>query len=215
MDLGNERAGLAHRLRLIVITDAGLAAPRSVLSVVEEALQAGAGAIQLRDKTASARNLLTQAESLRRLTRRFDALLFLNDRFDVALAADADGVHLGPDDLPVSAVRAAAPPGFLIGYSTDEPEAARAAVDKGADYLGCGAVFPTSTKVDAGEVIGISGLARVVRSVSVPVVAIGGIRVNQARSLLDAGAAGVAVIGAVMSAPDPTEAVAAMLTAFR
>lgn len=207
---------LREALRLIVITDRALASPRSVEWVVERALEAGARSIQLRNKEASARELLEQARTLRELTRRWNALLFLNDRFDVALAAGADGVHLGPDDLPVAAVRRAVPTGFLIGHSTDIPmEAGKAAAD-GADYIGCGAVFPTSTKADAGAEIGVEGLARVVDAVSIPVVGIGGITPEGAARIASGSrAAGVAVIGAVMGAEDPGEAVRALLNPFQ
>ena len=127
---------LREALRLIVITDRRLAGPRPMETVVASALEAGARAIQLRDKGGSARELLAQALLLRELTRSHGALLFVNDRFDVALAAGADGVHLGPDDLPLAAVRQAAPPGFLIGVSTDEPQVARKLESAGADYVG-------------------------------------------------------------------------------
>ncbi|MFC1575967.1 thiamine phosphate synthase, partial [Gemmatimonadota bacterium] len=204
--------GLREALRLIVITDSGLAAPRPVEVVVEAALRGGARAIQLRDKAAPPRALLAQAHLLRELTRAWGGLLFINDRFDIALAARADGVHLGPGDLPVAAVRRVAPPGFLIGHSTDVPDVARAAVKEGADYIGCGAVFPTTTKRDAGTVIGVSGLARVVDSVAVPVVGIGGVTAEGAREIAEgSGAAGVAAIGAVMGARNPEEAVRELL----
>ena len=206
---------LADSLRLIVITDRALAEPRSVEDVVGEALKAGVRAIQLRDKTASARALLGQAVRLREQTREWGALLFINDRFDVALAAEADGVHLGPDDLPVRTVREAAPRGFLIGASTDDPEIARKVEADGADYIGCGAVFPTSTKADAGEVIGVEGLARVVAAVSIPVVGIGGVSPEGAWKIAEgSGAAGIAVIGAVMAARDPGEAALRLLRPF-
>ena len=207
--------GLPDSLRLIVITDRELAEPRAVEDVVDEILRAGAGAIQLRDKTASARTLLDQAIRLREQTREWGALLFINDRFDVALAAEADGVHLGPDDLPVETVRKAAPPGFLIGASTDEPEIARQVEAAGADYIGCGSVFPTSTKEDAGEVIGVDGLARVAAAVTIPVLGIGGVTPERARRIAEeSGAAGVAVIGAVMAAEDPGGAVRQLLGHF-
>ena len=207
---------LKEALRLIVITDAGLASPRSVGGVVEAALRGGARAIQLRDKRASARDLLAQARMLRALTRAWDALLFLNDRFDVALASRADGVHLGPDDLPVGAVRRVVPQGFLIGHSTDVPSVARRSAADGADYIGCGAVFPTSSKTDAGVEIGVEGLARVAEAVEIPVVGIGGITPDGARTIAQGSrATGVAVIGAVMGAADPSEAVRQLLEPFR
>ena len=198
---------LAHQLRLIVITDSGLAAPRDVADVTGAALSAGAPAVQLRDKILPPRDLLPLARRLRADTQAAGALFFVNDRLDLALAVGADGVHLGPDDLPVAAARRVTPPGFLIGHSADDPGAARAAVAAGADYIGCGTVFSTRTKADAGAVIGIARLAEVVASVNVPVVGVGGITVRRAPEAFAAGAAGCAVVGAVMGAGDPERAV--------
>jgi len=206
--------GLHHRLRLLVITDAALAHPRSVLDVVSLALAAGAPAIQLRNKGDSPRQLVELGRALREATRGAGALLFVNDRVDLALAVEADGVHLGPHDLPVRAVRSIAPPGFLIGRSADDPKVALAAVEDGADYIGCGTVYPTSTKPDAGDVIGPDGLQRVVRAVPTPVVAIGGITVDRAPEVAATGAAGIAVVGAVMAASDPTAVTRAFLRSF-
>jgi thiamine-phosphate pyrophosphorylase len=200
-------------LRVLVITDGPLAAPRSVEQVVESALEGGARAIQLRNKGDAPDELLTLGRRLRQLTRQAGALLFVNDRLDLALALQADGVHVGPDDLPVAAVRAGAPPGFLIGRSADDPEIAGRALLDGADYIGCGAVYATSTKPDAGGVIGLEGLRRVVAGVDGPVVAIGGITVERAGEVADTGAAGVAVVGAVMASVDPAGAVRALLSA--
>ena len=209
-----DRSALFEKLRLIVITDRLLAHPRTVEEVVTLALEGGARAIQLRDKDAGAREMLASARRLRALTREFEALLFINDRIDVALAVDADGVHLGPDDIPVAALRSVVPPGFVIGHSTDLPEVARRAQDDGADYLGCGTVYPTSSKGDAGEVIGLGRLQEVVRSVDIPVVGIGGIDASNAAQVAETGCAGIAVIGAVMAAPDPRTTVAELLIPF-
>lgn len=220
-------------LRLIVITDTGLAAPRKLDDVVTAALEAGAPALQLRDKRATPAELHAQALRYRDLTRRHGALLFINDRLDVALAAAADGVHLGPDDLPVAAARAAVdraraalpggapnhatlPDPFLIGFSTDDPATARVAADAGAAYIGCGAVFGTSSKPEVGEErIGTDRLAGVVRAVSVPVVGIGGITPVNAWDVAATGAAGAAVIGGVMQAQDVAAAVKALLAPFK
>jgi len=182
-----------------------------VLEVVSLALDAGAPAVQLRNKGQDARGLFDLARALRALTRSAGALFFVNDRLDVALASDADGVHLGPDDLPVAAARRAAPSDFLVGYSADELDAALAAVRDGADYVGCGTVFPTSTKADAGEVIGVDGLKRVVAAVPVPVVGIGGVTPERAPAVQASGAAGAAVVGAVMGASDVRASVRALL----
>jgi thiamine-phosphate pyrophosphorylase len=206
------RTDLTRRLRLIVITDAAMAAPRSVEHVVGLALAAGAPAVQLRDKHGSARDLFAVGRRLRDLTRAADALLFLNDRADVALALGADGVHVGPDDVPVAALRRAVPTGFLIGASADDPDVARRLVAEGADYVGCGTVYPTRTKPDAGNVIGLTGLDRVARALDVPVIAIGGIDVaRSAEVAATTAAAGVAAIGAVMRAPDVEATVRGLL----
>lgn len=197
---------LAARLRLILVTDPELGAPRPVIETVEAALEAGCPAVQLRDKHASARELLTTARQLRALTRAHDALLFVNDRADVALAAGADGVHLGPDDLPVAAARRWVGDRLLIGYSTDNPETAREAEAAGADYLGCGAVFGTATKDVGDEAIGPDRLDGVARAVDIPVVGIGGVNADNAGRVAATRAAGCAVVGAIMGSPDPGEA---------
>lgn len=207
-------AELRRALRVLVVTDAGLTRGRSVVEVARAALSGGAGAVQLRNKGASARELLEVGGALRALTRAAGALLFVNDRLDVALALGADGVHLGPHDLPVAAARAVAPRGFLVGRSADDPEVARLAVLEGADYIGCGTVYPTLTKPDAGGVVGPEGLRSVVEAVPVPVVGIGGITVERATEVAGSGAAGVAVVGAIMGAEDPAEAVRALRAAF-
>jgi thiamine-phosphate pyrophosphorylase len=202
-------------LRLIVITDAHLAAPRAVLDIVQESLAAGAPAIQLRNKAASARELVEQARALRELTAQFSALLFINDRLDVALAAGANGVHLGPDDVPLVAARAAVPADFLIGISTDDPVAARQAGRDGASYIGCGAVFGTTSKPEvAGEAIGPDALRAVVNAVSVPVVGIGGITAGNVAQVAATGAAGCAVIGAIMKSGNVAETVRSLLNPF-
>jgi thiamine-phosphate pyrophosphorylase len=201
-------------LRLIVITDRQMAAPRTVEWVVTEALAAGAPAIQLRDKHASSAELVELGLRLRELTERAAALFFINDRLDVATAVGADGVHLGPDDLPIGPAHAAYP-GLLLGFSTDSPERARAAQRDGASYIGCGAVFTTASKAEvADEQIGVEGLRAVVEAVSLPVVAIGGISPDNVGQVAAAGAAGCAVIKSVMAATQPGQAVSALLRAF-
>ena len=208
-----EPHGLARRLCLVVITDVRLAVPRGVVDVVGEALRAGAPAVQLRDKMLTPRDLFPLARRLRDDTHSAGALFFVNDRLDLALATGADGVHLGPEDLPVAAARRIAPPGFLIGHSADDPAAARTAVAAGADYIGCGTVYPTRTKADAGAEIGVDRLEEVARCVDVPVVGIGGVTVRNAPQVFAAGAAGCAVVSAVMRARDPGRAVRDLLRA--
>lgn len=199
-------------LHLIVVTDEALAAPRSVADVVRAAVAAGAPAIQLRDKSATARELAETGRELLEITRAAGALFFVNDRADVAMAIGADGVHVGPDDVPVSALRASAPDGFLIGASTDDPMTATRLVRDGANYIGCGTVYRTSTK-DAGAPIGLEGLERVAGAVRVPVVGIGGIDARgSAKIAAGSSAAGVAVVGAVMRASDVAAAVEELMS---
>ena len=193
--------------------------PRALSDVVREALAAGAPTIQLRLKGASARELFEAARTLIPLVRSAGGLFIVNDRLDVALAAGADGAHLGPDDPPVSDARAvvwetlgAAADGFVLGCSLDTPDAAARAEAEGADYLGVGAVYATANKSNAGDVIGLEGLQRVVEAVSIPVVGIGGITPERAKAVAETGACGTAVIGAVMGSPEPAKAVRALLS---
>lgn len=202
---------LLRKLQVVVITDREKAAPLDLEVVVDAALRAGAPCIQLREKSLGAGEVLAFAIRLRRRTRSAGALLIVNDRVDLALACQADGVHVGPEDLPVAEVRRMVPPDFLIGYSTDDPKRAQAAVAEGADYLGCGTVWPTTSKGSAGKAIGPEGLAAVARAVPVPVVGIGGVTEARAPLLRGSGATGIAVVHAVMAAADPEAAVRSLL----
>lgn len=206
-------SGLTAGLRLMVLTDAVAARGRPILDVAGEALAGGATCIQLRDKGMGGRELCRLGEALAALCHARGALCLVNDRLDVALACGADGVHLGQDDLPVARARAVVGPDLIIGLSAATPEEARRAAADGADYLGTGAVFATASKADAGEPIGPGGLARVVAACPLPVVAIGGISAANAGAAVGAGAAGVAVIAAVMGADDPRGAARAILAA--
>ncbi|WP_461865960.1 thiamine phosphate synthase [Thermococcus sp.] len=188
---------LRKKLRFYVITDRRL---RNEVETVEAALKGGATAIQLRLKNASTREMIQIGNKLRKLTAEYGALFFVDDRLDVALAVDADGVQLGPDDMPVSMARELAP-NLIIGASVYSFEEALRAEKDGADYLGAGAVFPTVTKKDA-RVLGLDGLRKVVKSVNIPVVAIGGITHENVRDVLKTGVDGIAVISAVVGAPD-------------
>jgi thiamine-phosphate pyrophosphorylase len=203
--------GLAERLRLIVLTDPDCGAGRDVADVVRAALRGGAPAIQLRMKDASARETAALARALLAETRAAGALLFVNDRVDVALAVGADGAHVGQDDLPAAAARAITPPGFLIGVSAETVDLALQAQADGADYVGVGPVYATGSKADAGEAVGLERIGEVAAAVRIPVVGIGGIAVGNAAGVIHAGAAGVAVISAVMRAGDPEAAVRALL----
>lgn len=205
--------GLEHRLPLIVVTDPGCGEGREIVGVVRAALRGGVPAIQLRGKDQPAREQVALARALLAETRAAGALLFVNDRLDVALASGADGVHLGQDDLPVEAARRIVPAGFLVGISAETPELARAAERGGADYVGTGPVFATGSKADAGEAVGCGRIAEVAAAVRIPVVGIGGIDGTNAAAVVASGAAGVAVISAVMRAADPEQATRDLLRA--
>lgn len=202
---------LRHRLRLVVVTDPDCGAGRGVVDVVRAALRGGAPAIQLRMKDAPAREMADVARALLAETRAAGALLFINDRVDVALAVGADGAHVGQDDLPADRARAIGPPGFLVGVSAETVELARQAQAEGADYVGVGPVYATGSKADAGDAVGAARIAEVAAAVRIPVVGIGGITIANAPPVMRAGAAGIAVISAVMRADNPEAAVRAML----
>ncbi|MDQ6713265.1 MAG: thiamine phosphate synthase [Candidatus Dormibacteraeota bacterium] len=174
--------------------------------VVGAALEGGVDVVQLRKKTMPKGEQYAIALALRRLTLLHDALFIVNDHADIAVAVDADGVHLGQDDLPPSVVRAL--PGFqgrLIGRSTHSLEHARAAIEEGADYIAVGPVYPTPTK--AGRpAVGTGLVAGVAAFVDRPWVAVGGIDLENAPKVVAAGAQAVAVVRAVYDAPDPAEA---------
>jgi len=208
-------AELAQRLRLMVLTRPRPACGRPLIEVVEACLAAGATAIQLRDKEAGSAELLAMARELAPAVRAGGGLFLVNDRLDVALLAGADGVHLGPDDLPIEAARAVAPPGFLVGFSTDDPRTGRRAAAAGADYLGIGAVYGTASKPEAaGEAIGPDRVEEVLAASGIPGVGIGGIMAANAGAVAAAGA-GIAVLSAVMDAQDPPVAVQALLAATK
>ena len=200
------------RLDLYLLTDPGLTAGRPLLQVVEAALEGGATAVQLRDKKASPRELLAVGAEIRRIARRRQAAFIVNDRADLALALDADGVHVGAGDLPPLEARRLVPRPRLLGVSAATVEEALSAERSGADYVGAGPVFATSTKADAGKPIGLDGITAIASAVRIPVVGIGGIGPGNAASVIGAGAAGVAVISAIVGAPDPESAAREILS---
>jgi thiamine-phosphate pyrophosphorylase len=189
-----------------VITDRRVVGERDLLAAVRAAIQGGATVVQLRDKGATTRELLELGRALHQLTQAAGIPLIVNDRVDVALALDAEGVHVGDDDMPPELARQLLGPHRLLGVSADSVAVARQAEQAGADYLGVGDVFGTTTKPDAGTPIGLEGLAAIARSVRIPVVGIGGVTLDNAAAVIQAGAAGVAVISAVLGAPDPAAA---------
>lgn len=197
----------------MVITRPHPACGRPLAQVVAECVEAGATAIQLRDKDADGRALYLMARKLRRALRGTGALLLVNDRVDVALAAGVDGAHLGPDDLPLDAARRIVPADFVLGFSADTQEKARGAAAVGADYLGVGAVYGTTTKAGLeNEAVGPGRVSEVLSAAGLPGVGVGGIGPENAEAVARAGA-GVAVVSAVMDAADPAAAVRKILQA--
>jgi thiamine-phosphate pyrophosphorylase len=198
---------------LYVLTDNRLSRGRDDETVVLRALAGGATMIQYRDKEAPPGVRTERASALLALCRRVQATFIVNDHPEVALAAGADGVHLGQSDLGPAHARRILGEGHVIGVSVRSPQEARAARDAGADYLAASGIFPTGSKADMGEPLGLRGLRRIVEATDLPVVAIGGIAAGNAAEVVRAGAAGVAVISAVVSADDIEGACKAILVA--
>jgi thiamine-phosphate pyrophosphorylase len=179
--------------------------PAKILELVGAVLKGGADVVQLRQKAISRGELLELALEVGRMVRKAGRVFIVNDHLDIALLAEADGVHLGQDDLPVEAARRVAGKSFLIGASANTPELARAAVAAGADYLGAGPAFKTGVKPDKA-VIGPAGVAEVVKAVEVPVFAIGGIEPGNVAELVAAGVHRAGVIRWLARSPDPEAA---------
>jgi thiamine-phosphate pyrophosphorylase len=188
---------------LYLVTDLALAAGRPLDEIVRGAIEGGVTMVQYRDKRSGTRAMIEGARAALAVAREAGCPLLINDRVDVALATDADGVHLGQEDMSVAAARSLLGPRRILGATADGPVQAAEAERAGADYIGCNAVFPTATKSDTGLPLGLEGLRRLVASTALPVVAIGGVNRSNAADLLDAGAAGLAVVSAIMGATDP------------
>jgi thiamine-phosphate pyrophosphorylase len=189
--------------RLHLLTDSRIQSRWSHPELTGMACAGGAEVVQYRRKDASTLVMLREAAVLHEICRRRGVRLIVNDRADVALAAGADGVHLGDQDLPISIARGLLGPQRWIGGSADSGEEAASRARDGADYVGIGPVFPTSSKSDAGPVLGLDGLALAVRSTEVPLIAIGGIGPENLPEVLATGVYGVAVLSAFCCAEDP------------
>ena len=191
---------------LYLITDEQIGHGLSHAELARRAVAGGADTIQLRDKRLSGRDLLIVASAIREVTRDAGALFIVNDRLDVALAAGADGVHLGESDLPIEHARRIAPPGFIIGASVGSVTTAVRAGAAGADYVALSPTFSTASKDDAGPGHGLAMLSAIRSAVSLPLVAIGGITPGNVADVIAAGADGIAVISAVVGEDDVTAA---------
>jgi thiamine-phosphate pyrophosphorylase len=199
-----------------LVTQASLSAGRTTDELVADAIASGVGVVQLREKDRSARERYELGQELRELTREAGVTFVVNDRVDIAQALDADGVHLGDDDLPVSVARDLLGDDALIGRSVSTVEDAREAAAAGADYLGVGAVFATGSKDDIDDdehAVGTDRVAAIADAVDIPFVGIGGITAENATEVVQAGADGVAVITAITQADDPAAATANLVDA--
>jgi thiamine-phosphate pyrophosphorylase len=200
---------------LYVILDPDAAQGRPLLDLLKQATDGGARIFQYRNKTSSMLAAYRQALPLCQAAKDAGGAFLVNDRCDLALAVDADGVHLGQDDLPIRMARGMLGTEKLIGISTHNDAQVTAASRAGADYLGFGPIFPPGSKRDHDPVVGIDGLRRIRRLTSLPVFAIGGIAIEHVRSIIEAGADGVAVISAIVQADDVTAVARSFVSQFR
>ena len=188
-----------------LVTDRRNKTDEEFLNIIEEAIKGGTTIVQLREKTASTKEFYDLALKVKEITSRYDVPLLINDRIDIALAVDSEGVHIGQDDMPAGIAREIIGEDKILGVSASTVEEAKKAEIDSADYIGSGAVFPTATKDDADSV-SKKELKEIVDSIDIPVVAIGGITIENAHTLKASGIAGFSVVSAIMSAEDPKEA---------
>ncbi|WP_428910469.1 thiamine phosphate synthase [Niallia sp. Krafla_26] len=204
---------MREKLQLYLVTEESVPLDK-LLYIVEEGIKGGVTAVQLREKSTEGKVFFEKAVKLKELTQRYKVPLFINDRVDIALAVNADGVHVGQDDLPLEQVRKIVPPSMLVGISARTIEEAIAAEKGGANYIGVGSVFPTSTKDDA-KVLPPGGLEKIIQSVSIPVVAIGGIKLDNVTAIRDLDIAGVAIVSEIMKAKSPLDAASTLRKVLR
>ena len=195
---------------LYLVTDRTLSLGRSTVEVVRAAIRGGVSCVQLREKGCSTREFMDEARLLKALLAGTGVPLFINDRLDVALAVGADGVHLGQNDLAIADARRLVGNRMIIGISAESVADAIRAEAEGADYIGASPVFTTPTKTDTAPPLGLDGLRAIRRAVQLPLVAIGGINADNAAAVLRAGADGLAVVSAIVSAPCPRTAAAGL-----
>ena len=200
---------------LYLVTDRKTTAGRDLLWVLEQILEGGVRAVQLREKDLGGAALLELARNVKGLCDRYGAELFINDRVDVALAADAGGVHLAASSMPVEVARALLGPDRKIGVSTHSPAEVHAASEAGADFVLFGPIYPTTSKLHFGAPQGPAALKAIAESATVPVFAIGGIKQHHLPEIKTHGTARIALISAISEAPDPKAAARDMLAALR
>lgn len=187
---------------LYLVTDSDILKGRKLETIVYQAIRGGVSLVQLREKNAGSLDFYMIAKKVKEVTDEFNVPLIINDRIDIALSVDAAGVHIGQEDLPCKIARQILPKDKIIGVSVHNIEEAVRAQEDGADYLGCGAVFTTSTKSDVSNLT-IDKLAEIKKSVNIPVVAIGGINQGNVSSLRNTNIDGVAVVSAIVGEDDP------------
>ncbi|NJD38717.1 MAG: thiamine phosphate synthase [Geobacter sp.] len=203
------------RLLLHLVTDRSLSRGRALVEVVAEAVAGGVTCVQLREKDCSTREFLQEALALKALLQPLRVPLIINDRVDIALAVEADGVHLGQSDMPITHARRLLGPNCLIGISAESVQDAIDAEQQGADYIGISPVFSTPTKTDTAQALGLDGIRQIRELVRIPLVGIGGINQTNAGQVLAAGADGVAVVSAIMAAESPRLAAEAIRSGIR
>jgi len=197
---------------LYLVTDRSLARGRPTRAIVEAAVRGGVTCVQLREKACSTRTFIKEALVLRGLLHEHGIPLIINDRVDVALAVEADGVHLGQTDMPLPQARAILGDKALIGISAESLDDALRAEAEGADYIGVSPIFTTPTKTDTAPALGLSGLAAIRAAVRLPLIGIGGLNLENAAEVIRHGGSGLAVVSAIVSAENP-EAAARQLRA--
>jgi thiamine-phosphate pyrophosphorylase len=198
--------GMKIDYSLYLVTDRSLAEGRSVEEIVRQGIAGGVTVVQLREKNAGTRDFVEQAFALKRAASEAGIPLIINDRVDIALACEADGVHLGQEDMSCRLARRIAGKEIIIGVSVSTIDEARAAEAEGADYLGVGPLFATLTKADALPPTGLDLLWEIHRAVHIPLVGIGGISPANAGRVIHSGADGIAVVSAIIAHPDPESA---------
>jgi len=191
---------------LYLVTDSDGSGGRSLLDLLRAAVDGGVTCVQVREKTASTRAYIERLSAVQPLLRERGVPLFVNDRIDVALAVEADGIHLGQTDMPLAMAKRIAGDRLLIGISCETVQDAVEAERDGADYVSVSPVFPTPTKTDTAPPLGLDGVRAIRATVRLPVVAIGGINSGNASAVVDEGADGICVVSAIVGAPDPCQA---------
>ena len=186
---------------LYLVTDRTILGSKDLCNSIEQAIQGGTSIIQLREKNITSIKFYNIAKEVKKITSKYNVPLIINDRLDIALAVDADGIHIGPEDLPVKVVRKIMGEDKIIGASTCNIKEALEAEEAGADYLGVGAIFPTKTKKNT-EDVSIEDLKNIKASVNIPVVAIGGINEKNASIVMEAKIDGIAVVSAILNKSD-------------